>query len=124
MENPRVVLAESKTRIPSAPEFFANAVVGYDIGGFSARLSYFHQGEFYNSFSADQRSNILQRQFERWDLSLKQDINDMFSVGLNINNLTNTTEGTILENVPEGYRLEVNSYRFGTTADLWLRISL
>lgn len=124
MENPRVVLAESKTRIPSAPEFFANAVIGYDIGGFSARLSYFHQGEFYNSFSSDQRSNILQRSFERWDLSFKQDIDEMFSVGLNINNVTNTTEGTILENVPEGYRLEVNSYRFGTTADLWLRISL
>jgi hypothetical protein len=48
----------------------------------------------------------------------------MFSIGLNINNLTNTTEGTLLENVPEGYRLEVNSYRFGTTADLWLRIAL
>jgi TonB-dependent receptor len=124
MENPRVVLADSKTRIASAPEFFANAVIGYDIGGFSARLSYFHQGEFYNSFSSDQRSNILQRQFERWDLSFKQDIDQMFSVGLNINNLTNTTEGTILENVPEGYRLEVNSYRYGTTADLWLRVSL
>jgi TonB-dependent receptor len=124
MENPRVVLAESKTRIASAPEFFANAVIGYDIGGFSARLSYFHQGEFYNSFSSNQRSNILQRQFERWDLSFKQDIDQMFSVGLNINNLTNTTEGTILENVPDGYRLEVNSYRYGTTADLWLRISL
>ena len=124
LENPRVVLADSKTRIPSAPEFFANAVIGYDIGGFSARLSYFHQGEFYNSFSADQRSNVLQRSFERWDLSLKEDINDMFSVGLNINNLTNTTEGTILEDVPDGYRLELNSYRFGTTADLWLRISL
>jgi TonB-dependent receptor len=124
MENPRVVLAESKTRIPSAPEFFANAVIGYDIGGFSARLSYFHQGEFYNSFSSDQRSNILQRSFERWDLSFKQDIDQMFSVGLNINNVTNTTEGTILENVPQGYRVEVNSYRFGTTADLWLRVSL
>jgi TonB-dependent receptor len=124
LENPRVVLAEQKTRIPSAPQFFANAVLGYDIGGLSARLSYFHQGEFYNSFSADQRSNVIQRSFERWDLSLKQDIDEMFSVGLNINNLTNTTEGTILEDVPEGYRVELNSYRFGTTADLWLRISL
>jgi TonB-dependent receptor len=124
MENPRVVLAESKTRIASAPEFFANAVIGYDLDGFSARLSYFHQGEFYNSFSADQRSNVIQRSFERWDLSLKQEINEIFSCGLNINNLTNTTEGTLLEDVRDGYRLELNSYRFGTTADLWLKISL
>ncbi len=122
--NPRVVLDESKTRLSNAPEFFANVTVGYDIAGFSARLSYYHQGEFYAAFSSGQRSNIIQRQFERVDLSLKQEIFDKLSVGLNINNLTNTTEGQILEDVPDGYRLELSSVRYGPTADLWLRLTL
>lgn len=122
--NPRIVLDEQKTRIANAPQFFANVVFGYDIDGFSARLSYYHQGEFYNSFSSNQRANIIQRQFERLDLSLKQEINTMLSVGLNLNNLTNTTEGTILEDVPDNYRVELSAIRYGLTADLWLKISL
>jgi len=122
--SPRVVLDESKTRISNAPEFFANVTIGYDIAGFSARLSYYHQGEFYAAFSSGQRSNIIQRQFERLDLSLKQEIYDKLSVGVNLNNLTNTTEGQILEDVPDGYRLELSSVRYGPTADLWLRFTL
>ncbi len=122
--SPRVVLAEKKTRISSAPEFFANVTLGYDIAGFSARLSYYHQGEFYTSFSSDQRSNILQRQFERLDLSLKQEIFEKLAVGMNINNLTNTTEGQILEDVPDGYRVDLSALRYGLTADLWLRFTL
>ncbi len=124
LANPRKVLDEQKTRIANAPEFFANIVFGYDIAGFSARLSYFHQGEYYIAFSSDQTSNTIQRQFERLDLSLKQDIGPMLSVGLNINNLTNATEGTYLENAVQGYRLETSAVRFGTTADLWVKISL
>jgi len=45
-------------------------------------------------------------------------------VGLNLNNLTNTTEGTILEDVPDNYRVELSAIRYGLTADLWLKISL
>ena len=122
--SPRVVLDEKKTRISNAPEFFANVTLGYDIAGFSARLSYYHQGEFYVSFSSDQRSNILQRQFERLDLSLKQEIFEKLAVGMNFNNLTNTTEGQILEDVPDGYRVDVSAVRYGLTADLWLRFTL
>jgi TonB-dependent receptor len=121
---PRVVLAELKSRIVNAPEFFCNVVVGYDFMGFSTRLSYFRQGEFYNSLSNDGRGNILQRAFERLDLSLKQSIGDNLAVGLNVNNLTNTYEGTVLENSVVGYRVGLNAYRYGTTADLWVRVSL
>jgi len=122
--NPRVVLDEQKTRISNAPQFFTNIVFGYDIDGFSARLSYFHQGEFYSAFSSDQRANTIVRQFERLDLSLKQEINSMLSVGLNLNNLTNTTEGTYLEDAIDGYRVETSAVRYGLTADLWLKVAL
>lgn len=120
----KVVLSESKTRIENSPELFGNVVLGYDIGGFSGRLSYFYQGEFYNGFSADGYSNNIQKAFGRLDLSLKQKITDFLSIGLNVNNINNANEGTYLENTTTGRRLETSSYRYGTTADLWLRISI
>jgi outer membrane receptor protein involved in Fe transport len=58
------------------------------------------------------------------DLSLKQKITDNFSLGLNVNNLTNTKEGTTLEDAIYHYKLDTASYRYGTSGDLWLRVSL
>lgn len=120
----KVVLSETKTRIANSPELFGNIVLGYDIDGFSGRISYFYQGEFYNGFSADGYSNNIQKAFGRLDLSLKQKITDFLSVGLNVNNINNANEGTYLENTTTGWRLETSSYRYGTTADFWLRISI
>ena len=83
----KVVIYEAKTRIDNSPEFFGNFVLGYDIGGFSGRVSYFYQGEYYNGFSADGYTNNIQKSFGRIDLSLKQELTDFLSVGLNVNNI-------------------------------------
>lgn len=115
---------EEKTRIGNSPEFFGNISLGYDIAGFSGRISYFYQGEFYNTFSALGTSNSIQKKFGKVDLSLKQEITDNLSIGLNVNNLTNVKEGTYLEDVKNNYKLETSSYRYGTSAELWLRVSL
>lgn len=120
----KVVYYEDKTRIANSPDFFGNVSLGYDIAGFSGRISYFYQSEFYNGFSSDGLSNNIQKKFGRLDLSLKQKITDNFSIGLNVNNLTNAEEGTIMEDTVIGYRLDSSSYRYGTSADVWLRVSL
>ena len=39
-------LAEVKTKLEGQPEFFGNISLGYDIGGFSGRISVFHQAEY------------------------------------------------------------------------------
>lgn len=120
----KVIYSEDKTRITNSPDFFGNISLGYDIGGFSGRISYFYQGEFYNGFSADGQSNNIQRKFGRMDLSLKQKITDNLSIGINVNNLTNAEEGSDMEDVIYNYRLRTSSYRYGTSGDLWLRVSL
>lgn len=120
----RVEIYEAKTRTSNSPEFFGNVSLGYDIGGFSGRISYFYQGEYYNNYSGSGYANQIQKEFGRLDLSLKQNISEMISVGLNVNNITDASEGVILENNFVGRKNEVSSYRYGTTADLWLRVSL
>ena len=120
----KVVIGERKTRIQDSPELFGNLVVGYDISGFSARVSYFYQGEFYNGFSSDGYANTIQKSFGRVDLSFKQQLTNNFSVGLNINNINDAEEGVDLENIRTGRRLTSTRYRYGTTADLWLRAEL
>ena len=120
----RVDLYEALTRIQDSPEFFGNISLGYDIAGFSARVSYFYQGEYYNGYSGDGYSNTIQKAFGRVDLSLKQKFTDNISVGLNVNNINNIDEGTYLENSKTGWKLETSSYQYGTTADLWLRVSM
>jgi TonB-dependent receptor len=124
LPKPRVEIVEDKGRIINSPELFGNVVLGYDIAGFSARLSYFYQGDYYNGYSSDRRSNAIQKAFGRVDLALKQMIGENLAVGLNINNLMNTSEGTELENVITGWTLESSSIIYGTTADLWLRVAL
>ncbi len=120
----KVILYENKIRLADSPEFFGNITLGYDIGNFSGRISYFYQGEFYNGYSADGYSNNIQKAFSRVDLSLKQKITDLISIGLNINNINNASEGTYLENTTTLRKLETSSYIYGTTADLWLRVSM
>ncbi|HLP15582.1 MAG TPA: TonB-dependent receptor [Bacteroidota bacterium] len=117
-------LYEEKTRIANSPEVFGNLSLGYDIGGFSARVSYFYQGEYYNGYSGDGTSDNIQKAFSRVDLSVKQSITDYLSVGVNVNNINDAEEGRFLENTVNGWRLESSSYRYGTTADLWLRITM
>jgi TonB-dependent receptor len=121
---PRVELVEEKGRIVNSPELFGNIVLGYDIDGFSARLSYFYQGTYYNGYSSDRRSNAIQKEFSRLDLALKQMLTENLSVGVNLNNLTNTTEGTSLENMFTGWNLETSSIKYGVTGDLWVRYTL
>ncbi len=121
---PIAQLDEQKNRLVNSPEFFCNVVLGYDIGGFSVRLSYFYQDNYYNGFSSDQRSNPIQNAFARMDLVLKQTLSEHLAIGLNINNLTNYNEGTSLQNAITGWTLQTSSVRYGTDADLWLGVTL
>jgi TonB-dependent receptor len=118
------VIYEKKQKLESQPEFFANASLGYDYGGFSFRISFFHQGEFNRSFSFDQRSDGITDSYSRWDVALKQRITDFLSVIVNINNITNPQEGTSTTNRLTGWLFPDGNNKYGTTADLGVRIDL
>ena len=124
IETVKEVPTERKTTIANSPEIFGNIALGYDIGGFSARLSYFYQDQYYGAISRNNRSNSIKISFSRLDLSLKQSVTDYLAIGLNINNLTDTKEGSDQENGVANWVLTAGRLRYGTTADLWLRVSL
>lgn len=82
-ENLRVVKMPSQ-----APEIF-RASIGYDLKGFSARVSGTFQGTKARSYSLNKDFDSYDLEFWRWDASAKQKIGDHWSVFLNLNNLSN-----------------------------------
>jgi hypothetical protein len=114
---------EDKVRMEGQPELFGNIALGYEIGGFSARVSLFYQGEYNQTFSATQRSDKVVNEFSRWDLAIKQEINENIAVLFNLNNFTNSEEGTSIKNRIMGWTLPDWSEKYGVTADLGVKIT-
>jgi TonB-dependent receptor len=115
---------EGKTRLENQPEFFANVALGYDIDGFSGRISLYHQGEYTRSFTSNGRGDRVVKSYSRLDLSLKQKITSNISVLLNINNLTDTEEPVSSSYTGPGWDLPVTSQKYGVTADFGVRLEL
>ncbi|MDD8017700.1 MAG: TonB-dependent receptor, partial [Bacteroidota bacterium] len=121
----RIFLTETKQKLEDQPEFFGNASLGYDIDGFSFRVSVFHQSSYNATFSSNQRSDGVQDAYTRWDLAFKQKLTDFISVTLNLNNITNTQEGTTTaDRFHSDWVLPNVNNRYGTTADLGIRVEL
>lgn len=115
---------EYKQQLENQPKFFGNISLGYDIDGFSGRISLFHQSEYYSSFSPDSRSDRIIAGYDRIDIALKQKITDYLSLHLNINNLTNIKDENYLDDVMDQYRILRTSARYGLTADFGVQLDL
>ncbi len=108
-------LDERKTKLEGQPEFFGNIALGYDIGGFSGRISVFHQAEYNDALRATRHSYTINKAFTRVDLTLKQRITNNFSLFLNVNNLTNIEEGNFNYDGDNDIRRFNQSEKYGTT---------
>ena len=106
------------------PNFYGNAALGYDIGGFSGRVSVFFQGQYIQSYSQDGQADVYVDPFTKWDLALKQKINETFSLILNVNNLTNRQETTSFKNNITPWQIPRTAELYGTTVDFGVRVSL
>ena len=115
---------EYTQQLEEQPEFFGNISLGYDIGGFSGRISLFHQSEYNRTYSPSGRGDRVIGAYTRVDLALKQKVTDYLSVQLNINNLTNIKEENLLNNRVNGYKILRSSSLYGLTADLGVRLDL
>jgi TonB-dependent receptor len=113
-----------KQPLENQPEFFGNISLGYDIGGFSGRLSLFHQSDYFSSFSPQGRSDVLIAGYNRVDLALKQKVTDYLTILLNINNLTNLKDVNQIDNRQSQYIVPNTSQNFGLTGDLGVIIEL
>jgi TonB-dependent receptor len=111
------ILVERKQKLEGMPEFFGNIALGYDIGKFSGRLSFFHQGEHNISYSATGLNDQVTNAFTRIDLALKQGINKNISILINLSNLTDIEDGSSIMNRVFDRRLFNQSEKYGLTAD-------
>jgi len=118
------ILITEKQKLEGMPEFLGNIALGYDIDGFSGRISVFHKGEHNVSFSAAGFNDQVTNAFTRVDIALRQRITDYLSVFLNVNNVTNVEDGSSFINRQFNYTLFDQSEQYGRTADLGVTIQI
>ena len=123
-EKTRIVLSEKKQKLEGQPELYGNASIGYDIAGFSARVSVFYQGEFNTGFSIDGRNDQEQGSYTKWDLVLKQNVTNNISLIFNLNNFSSMVEETYIKNRIVNWNLLNTSEKYGLTFDFGVRVSL
>jgi len=80
------------------PRHSFNVVLGYDLGGFSGRVSLQYQDEIFVKITADEELFENQRPFPRVDISLTQGITPQLKGFLNFINITNSYDERFLSN--------------------------
>jgi TonB-dependent receptor len=117
------VAAQTKRQSENQPTLYGNVALGYDIGGLSARLSLFSQGQYVQQYSATGANDIVVNSFSKLDLALRYQFSEMFALFLNIDNITNVQESTSISNRIKGWHLVYTQQLYGTTADFGVRIN-
>ncbi|MEQ8525979.1 TonB-dependent receptor [Gracilimonas sp.] len=106
------------------PELFGNISLGYDIGGFSGRVSVFHQAEYYRSFSPRRTNDPISGAYTKVDIALNYKFSNYLTVMANLNNVTSIREDDFRHNRRAGYTIPTSSEQYGMTFDLGVRIDL
>jgi len=121
-----LVPAYIKTRMPDQPAHVFNITIGYDLKGFSARLSYLFQtdkltGIGYDGVIPTTRLSSYTSDYGRWDLTLQQKLFQNIQLFANFNNLNNRYDQSCI-----GADLTHPSYieYYGFTMDLGIRVNL
>lgn len=115
------VFYETEETLEGQPSSFGNVALGYDRGGFSARLSVFFQGDYIASVSSNEKLDVMQKGYQKWDLALKQEIKKLNAeLMLNISNISNMQEGTYYKYL----NMDRGSSIFGMLIDAGIRINL
>ena len=69
----KILVDSSRTaRMPDQPAHIANVTIGYDLKGFSARLSYLYQTDKTTFISLEPILDNFSGKYARWDLTLQQ----------------------------------------------------
>lgn len=102
-----------------APHVF-NMSIGYDLNGFSARVSGAFQGSKADSYSANKDFDRFTLEFWRWDASLRQRFAKTWSVFLNLNNFSNQQDVTFIRN--SNFIRTIETYGFTGTVGVQYQI--
>ena len=121
-ETTQYILINQKHKIDNIPEFFANVALGYDIKGFSFRISYFYQDGYPAFPEHTWGAKVMENKLSRLDIAVRQLILENISIILNINNITNLKEESTYYS---GGKLRTfQAYRYGINCDLGIKVSL
>jgi outer membrane receptor protein involved in Fe transport len=90
--------------MPQQPNYIVNVTLGYDIGGFSGRISMFSQGRTLNGVGKLAPFDTYIDPFTRFDLSLKYSLNDHLTFLFNGTNIFNEPDAHYQSDTPK-YRL-------------------
>ena len=110
------------------PAHLMNVTLGYDFKGFSARVSYLYQGDRLTGVG---RVTIpvldtYSTAYERWDVTVKQRVNEMVEFYANFNNLTSTPDRNIIGNgsgdTTRGFGSTTYVQYYGFTMDAGVRL--
>jgi TonB-dependent receptor len=106
------------TRLLNQPNDILNVAVGYDIGGFSARLSVLYQDNIFKRPDFWMQQRVNSSPFTRWDFSVKQEL-PWFGLQLFLNLMNITGENDIDVNQKNGFT--ASEQRYGMSGDLGVR---
>jgi len=108
-------------RMPDQPGDIFNATLGYDIGGFSARLSFSYTDNVLRGVNRTYKElDSYTDAYKRWDFTAQQKLPWLgggLQLYLNINNITNTADRTFTSELGKLASLQY----YGRTVDLGLR---
>ncbi len=76
-----------KGRMPGQAEQILNISLGYDVGGFSSRVSILYQGKSLESVGVLKEEDDWDDDFWRWDASAKYKLHDWISFNLNLSHI-------------------------------------
>jgi TonB-dependent receptor len=109
------------TRLLNQPNDILNLSIGYDLGGFAARLSLLYQDNIFKKPDFWMQNRVNSAKFSRWDLSVKQEL-PWYGIQLffDINNITGEND----VDVNQKNNFPASEQRYGMSADLGLRIRL
>ncbi len=117
--SPTVIDTFRTGRMPGQVNYIGNFTLGYDLGGFTGRVSAVFQGSSLGTVGRVIEGDGFTAAFTRWDIALQQRISKGFSIYLNLNNISNTSESTFLSVQSFPTREEF----FGWSTDLGFRFN-
>jgi TonB-dependent receptor len=107
-------------KITGMPGLVGNIALGYELGGFSGRISAYYQGPTITAAQAANKTIDQDRdKLLRLDLQLSQKIRKGIMIYLNINNITNNPDRLVLTYYTDHV---VNEEKYGVSGDIGVRL--
>jgi outer membrane receptor protein involved in Fe transport len=104
--------------MPNQPSDIMNATIGYDLKGFSARVSFLYQTDILTSLATDPAGDRFTDDYFRVDVSVKQNLPHNMQVFANFNNLNNRADYNFQSSIGD-YPTFIEYYGF--TMDIGVR---